>query len=422
MIESEISIDNIQEKSWFLTGLFITMPFFSLGGINFYNYGLLIYLILGIFKGKFYYHKESFSFILFLIAMFISTVVGYSVVPLVWANYSMVTIVKSSFLLMLIVFVSSESDFTQSRSYFLKGIIYAAFAHLIWILLQYVTFKVGGIDLNLLAFGQATPRQNSGIVLTGLSWERANSVIALVIAIILLKNVFLKVLLMVGVFATASRTGIIMLLAVLCYDIIAFFKKKNRKVEFHISFWKLVTGILVVVFVIYLLTNNTIKQSLNYTLTRFERLFTGGDDYSSSSVDGHVLYYQWLSEVMPKLPLRVILFGCGTNISGWVYSVFFNKVLDNGPWSIECDFVAVLFGNGIIGLVLYYYNFIKLFVKQNSEELRKILLSIFVGTFLYGFLASSLSLILMMFCISPVNRRISNLRKSPKKLMDNVLD
>ena len=38
MIESEISIDNIQEKSWFLTGLFITMPFFSLGGINFYNY------------------------------------------------------------------------------------------------------------------------------------------------------------------------------------------------------------------------------------------------------------------------------------------------------------------------------------------------------------------------------------------------
>ena len=158
--------------------------------------------------------------------------------------------------------------------------------------------------------------------------------------------------------------------------------------------------------------NNEIRQYFDYTIVRFQRLFTGGNDYSVNSVqiDGHVLYYQWLLPTLKQLPLIQVLFGCGTGISGWLYTILYGRFPTIGPWGIETDFVGLILGNGIIGATLYYYNSLKIFFSQQNRKLKKIMLAILVGTFMYSFLGSSISILLMIFCL-PLSVEEENTQK-----------
>lgn len=395
-----IKIETIKRLCWVFTGLFITMPYFSLGGINLYNWALILYLIIVISQGKLFYRKEAISLYILFVLLIISSLLSTTIVPFEWSVVSLSTVVKSAVVMMAILFFSSEKDISVARNELLKGLFYAAIAHLIWMSFQYVAYHTGGVDLNYLVFGKQSPRQNGAIALTGLTWERASTICALLFGGIYTDKAIFKLLFVIGIFMTSSRTGIIMLSVVILYDIVAYLSKREYHVNFNISFPALVITLVTIVLLIVILQNDAVQKNIDYTIIRFQRVFTGGDDYTSTAVDGHILYYQWFWPALKMIPTRELLFGCGTNISGWVYATYFGRFPELAPWSIETDFLAIIFGNGIIGAIAYYYNFIKLFVKQKNTKLKKIILSIFVGTFFYGFLASSLSLIIMVLCVS----------------------
>lgn len=265
--------------------------------------------------------------------------------------------------------------------------------------MQQLFYSLKGIDLNFKVFGIASPIQNGGLVLTGFSWERANAIIALIIGMILTDNQFVKVIFVAGSLLTASRTGIGIIACIIVYDILISHGKIHYKI--NISIKKLFIYISVALLIIFLMQNNKIRQYFDYTIVRFQRLFTGGNDYSVNSVqiDGHVLYYQWLLPTLKQLPFIQVLFGCGTGISGWFYTALYGRFPTIGPWGVETDFVGLILGNGIIGAILYYYNSLKIFFLQQNRKLKKIMLAIFVGTFMYSFLGSSVSILLMIFCL-----------------------
>ncbi len=383
----------------FLSGLFCTMPVFSLGGLNFYNYPLILYVIINLFRGKLFLYGKERSLYVFLLCMFISSLLSFSIVPNIWSSYSLRFAFKISILIILLLLVSSKKDLISGRNFFLKGLYYAAFIQFFWICMQQLFYSVKGIDLNLMVFGIASPVQNGGLALTGLSWERANAIIALIIGMILTDNQFIKILFIIGSLLTASRTGIGIIIAIFIYDI--FISRGQIKFRRNISIKNLVIYISVILLAIFILQSSVIRQYFNYTVIRFQRLFTGGDDYSVNSVqvDGHILYYQWLLPTLKRLPFIQLLFGCGTGISGWVYSVMYNRFTTGGPWGVETDFVGLILGNGLVGAVLYYYNSLKILISQQNQKLKKIMLAILVGTFMYSFLGSSISVLLMIFCL-----------------------
>ena len=382
-------IDNIRNICLLLCGFFCTMPVFSIGGLNFYNYPLLLYVIINFFCGKLYFDSKKISMCIFLLSLFLSTLLSFSIVPSNWSSYSLKFSFKISILMLLLLLVSSRDDLIVGRKYFLKGLYYAAFAQLFWICMQQLFYSFKGIDLNLVVFGIASPIQNGGLALTGLSWERANAIIALIIGMILTDNKFVKAIFIVGSLLTASRTGVGIIVVIIIYDILILHGQFKYKV--NISIKNLFIYICIAVLTVFLLQSSVTRQYFDYTIVRFQRLITGGNDYSVNSVqvDGHILYYQWLLPALKQLPFVQVLLGCGTGISGWVYSVLYNRFTTGGPWGIETDFVGLILGNGLIGAILYYYNSLKIFFSQKNQKLKKIMLAIFVGTFMYSFLAVS---------------------------------
>lgn len=403
----KLEINDIKSYCIFLIGFFCTMPVFNLCGLSLYNYPLIIYIFLSLIRGNLFFSKKRLSLYFLLVCLFISSLISFTIVDKEWANYSLKFSLKISLLMLLLLFTLSEEDIYEYRYILLKGIFYAACAHLCWMFFQEALYIAGHIDLNLLVFGVSTPTQNGGLVLSGLSWERANPVIALMIGIIIAKNKFVKFVFFIGMIATASRTAMGMVAVLLFYDFFLRLRKKKLSLKTTVSYRKLGIILCIIIAVIFTLTNSTIRNYINYTVVRFERLFTGGNDYSTSSnvVDGHLLYYQWLIPTLQKLPIIQVLFGCGTGISGWVYSTMYgynpfygvNPIIK--PWGLETDFVGLILGNGIIGAILYYYTSIKFFLKQNNLKLKKIMLIIIAGTFMYSFLTTSLSIILLIFCV-----------------------
>ena len=225
---------------------------------------------------------------------------------------------------------------------------------------------------------------------------------------ILTDNKFVKAIFIVGSLLTASRTGVGIIVVIIIYDILILHGQFKYKV--NISIKNLFIYICIAVLTVFLLQSSVTRQYFDYTIVRFQRLITGGNDYSVNSVqvDGHILYYQWLLPALKQLPFVQVLLGCGTGISGWVYSVLYNRFTTGGPWGIETDFVGLILGNGLIGAILYYYNSLKIFFSQKNQKLKKIMLAIFVGTFMYSFLGSSISVLLMIFCL-PSDDKIENI-------------
>lgn len=407
----------------FLSGFFCTMPVFSLGGLSLYNYPLFLYLLITVCKGKLYFHKNVIYIYILLLSLLISGLASFLIVPNNWATYSIKLTLKLSIIMFLLLSVISDSDVIIDRNYFFKGLFFAACAHIIWIFLQQQFYTLFNIDLNYVLFGVVTHVQNGGLVLSGLSWERANPIIALIIGIILTDNKIIKLIFTIGILVTASRTGIGILVIIFFYDLLNKLLNNEFKFKFKFSIRKLALFLCILLLLVIVVSNKTIQNYFNYTLIRFQRLIIGGNDYtnSSSEIDGHILYYQWLIPTLKQLPFLQILFGCGTGISGWVYTTFYPKEVAlqamNGPWGLETDFVGLVLGNGIVGTFLYYYASLKLFFTQKNIKLKKITLAILVGTFMYSFLSTSLSILLMIFCLSTVMK--GNLDES-SYVMENL--
>ena len=83
-----------------------------------------------------------------------------------------------------------------------------------------------------------------------------------------------------------------------------------------------------------------------------------------------------------------------------MYTQLYHRFPNYGPWNVECDFVALILGNGILGFLIYYVMLLKSFFDTKSEARKKIIILFVVGSFFYQFFTSTLGFLLIVFAFN----------------------
>ena len=114
------------------------------------------------------------------------------------------------------------------------------------------------------------------------------------------------------------------------------------------------------------------------------------------SANTHLYYLTSISAITMKNDLISNLFGYGPGCSGYALSALMNFYATSDKWSIECDYVNQLWSYGYIGFVVYYYWYLKNYVK--TIRLDKKYVALFTA-FLFEGLLYNITFNWMLFLI-----------------------
>lgn len=398
----EFNLISYKRKLFFLIGLFSTLGalIINIGGMDLavLNIFIALALIIQIASGKFYISKYKIPIILLFLTMIISTFGNSSSLVGNWQSESIKGTIKFVFFLAPFCILYSDKELFEYREVFFKGLKVSAYIQLLWELLQIAFWNIANISINEVVFGQMlgikirrswTFISDERFRPTGVSWEPANLSLALVIGYCLSKNRYSKVLFIVGTILSTSRTGIILISICVLLDLYKYFRgiRKNKDIEF-----KKVTLILIIIMIIISLCTCLIfsNEIVNYINVLVENIVTTINKLSlshlmeDSSANVHTMYYLKAPFILFNSNLFNIFFGYGTFVAGYPYSSMLNVYTWQTGWNPESDFITLLMGNGIIGLVLYYLILYKCFkFNRNDFSKLKILASITIAGILY---------------------------------------
>lgn len=90
------------------------------------------------------------------------------------------------------------------------------------------------------------------------------------------------------------------------------------------------------------------------------------------------------------------MFGYGPGCSGYAQSELMNFYATSDKWSIECDYVNQLWSYGYIGFAMYYYWYLKNFVKTINLDKKYVAL---FAAFLFEGLLYNITFNWMLFLI-----------------------
>ena len=374
--------------------------FLGLYNIPFFGFFILKFVQ----RKKFLIHKDLKRVYFFAISLAISEIFSWTLVDKDWYMLSLRAALKMIMVIFLIL-MNSNDILLKIRKDLLAGIKLAAIVNFVWIIFEIIFWKIGNIMLNTVVFGVKTTYEGTNnITYTGLSWERADTVLVFAIVTALSRNIKIRLVCLIGTILTSSRTGLLMLVIIYAYEIVDFIKKRKGslkiKKETIIKVFIIVMGI----FLIFLLKSNLVKyvtNNLNYIIDRIKGFIYNVNEYSVSEIDPHKLYYMWLPYTLKHSNLLQLFFGSGTRISGWLYTAFFGRFQGKGPWSIECDFISILLGNGLLGLLVYYSMLIIGYFRCRDKQYKAILFMLIITSFTYQFYTSTLGLILIIILQVP---------------------
>lgn len=405
---------------WTMVGILINMPILQiniLGGFGLYNIVLIIILFKRIRKKSVRMNKAKTTLLLFFLCMFISLIVASYTVPREWFLSSLRGTMKLAVLLMGLLIFLDDTYTLRYRSFFFNGVIVAAYVDFVWIVAQSLLWNIARVSLNERIFGISMLVQNKGdLVLTGLSWERANAAILFSMAYVLCKKPIFRVMCVISVLMTSSRTGLLLLMIAFLSD----FSGKLSKKKMQVILKRVIVVILLIALILIIGRTARIGvvvklfERLDYLITRIQYIYLKTNDWGANELDFHIQYILWIPKALSSIPFLQTLFGCGTRISGWVYTTVFGRFALGGPWNIECDLAAILFGNGIVGLLLYYLSLFKAIKLNKRNELHTILYLFLIGGIVYVFYTSTLSLIVITLCLVRPKTEGMNIRRLQK--------
>ena len=342
-----ISYKSIENKLFFLLGLFTSMSLLQIPigtmSVSPFNAIMYIIFIFELLKAKLAVpDTNGVIYFVYLICITISTVINSSFVPSNWNTANFIAVFNSWILGFLLIFVN-KNILRSVKIFFINGLKLNAWIQLTWGILQFIIYKVSGQALNEIFFEDTLHLQLShassniydGINrLTGLNWEPAYFGLALIIGYLLSNKLWKKLLFIVGVVLSASRTSLLTLIAVIIvqeiYKLVKFKEKKKtyfQKQEVMITF-----TILLVIIVGIILNFQEIINTFLSTAMRFQNF----DLDPSSRV--HSFYYQVLGDILfSKFSLAQLLFGIGPASSGYAYTLWYDlyPYLISNAWNIE---------------------------------------------------------------------------------------
>lgn len=396
------------KRTFYLMGVVSTLNalMIKIGGnqLALLNFIIIVLIILQLFSGeiKLTLYKYKIGLICLLIVFLVSSVGSMYNTNLQWFNESIKVSVKYVLFLVPLCLIFGDKELIKYRIYYLKGLLISAYIQLAWEILQLALWHYNSSSLNEIVFDKMLKIQsdhtwtfisNGQFRPSGVSWEPANLGMALIVGFILSKDIKGKILFSIGIFLSTSRTSILMWS--LCVVIYLFIYIKNqlklRKTVVSSKFILMILLIVILGIILTLIKGNYIINSILLTL---DKLKISNQMNDSSSLT-HAGYYLKAFDIFRKENLYQILLGYGTKIAGYPYTKFFG-IYDwiNAPWTPESDFVTILFGNGIIGFLLYY-KFMLSNLKYNRYDKKNYLLIVnfIFGGMLYVYIGSTWTLL-----------------------------
>ena len=407
-----ISYESIENKLFFLLGLFTSVSLLQIpiGTMSVSPFNAIMYIIFvfELLKVKLAVpDTNGVIYFVYLICITISTVINSSFVPNNWNTANFIAVFNSWILGFLLIFIN-KNILRSVKKFFINGLKLNTWIQLTWGILQFIIYKVSGQALNQIIFedtlhlqlSHATSNIYDGINrLTGLNWEPAYFGLTLIIGYLLSNKLWKKLLFIVGVVLSASRTSLLTLIAVIIvqeiYRLVKFKEKKKnyfQKREVIITF----TILLVIVIGIILNFQEIINTFLS-TAMRFQNL----DLDPSSRV--HSFYYQVLGDILfSKFSLAQLLFGIGPASSGYAYTLWYDlyPYLISNAWNIENGLADIIVGSGVLGTVRVYWWFINNFrIGKNNKVAFALIIGILVGAITYSYFVNWIWVVVMFISL-----------------------
>ncbi len=330
------------------------------------------------------------------------------------AKDAFVLVFKISILVIGISAWFSDKQLKIIVGQFNKYFVYGAFIQMVWSWLERLSYSIFYFKLNDYIFGEILSLesshalsfiQNDAIRPSGLSWEPANLALTLVIGFILSEKKWQKILFATSIVLSTSTTGLVMLLSILMFDFLY---------NFRLSFAKIRNSIIlgVALLIVGMIIDET-SGTISYNIEKLSSLFDVTDSNMSTAFI-HFLYYYYLLDVLQMQETMNLIFGSGSLLAGNVYSGagIINYYLLGKWWNPESDFITILIGNGLIGVIIYYYFLIKLLVTkyiENKVAEFKIVFVILIGGFTYLFATFTWPFIIIsILCYKDENNNRNN--------------
>lgn len=397
------SIDKTLEVIAFSLGFFASIPLVRVATISLYVWLMVIATLALIISCRLKFRFTPFHFVWF--SAIITFVLNQSILPKSWGQNNF-----NGFIAITLVALVADTLFSGSNRarLYIKGVLAASKIQIIWIIIQFITYKLLSIDINqfifntLLGMTETTSQYKAtGLTPSGLCWNAGGIAAALLAQFALGDKGYWRVLCVVAGLLTQSSTLFIGLTMLLIFKACLLFKKRHEAI---ISKSALVTigGFVIVVASALICVPafaSAVETVIRSLIDRLMMLF--GLSTYDSSFDAHLSYYTNLPLLVDKMDFTQILFGYGIDCSGLPYSDLTSQYWWMESWFLESDPMNSFLGMGLIGLVSIYL-FLFSTVKKTwvTNRITSLLILTFIGCGFFYDLQSVLYYWLFMFEIA----------------------
>lgn len=342
-----------------LFGFLAPAPIISIFSITTYVWFLLI-TALGIIiysvRKKFKYIKKlENTYLYYAIVVYLSALLCILRMPETWKADSITFLIQFSATFLIYIFFTGYKEVKVIIS-FVQGIYLSAVIQMIWGYMQLLLYKMG-IDLNTIVFGKILHMypgvathysEYGGIKVSAFCWNAGNFAPLMIIGYVLSKKPYVKIAFILISLLSGSRTLMLgMLFCITIKVLIGIYEKKkvSRTLMLIIG-----AGAIAVVVVFILKAKIIIPRIARSiaVLNVFNNFYTEG------STNTHILYLLRIFDVTKKNDILSNLIGYGPNCSGYAFVKHYRFYTDIGKWSMECDYVNILWNYGYLGFITYY--------------------------------------------------------------------
>lgn len=379
--------NSILEKLFFMAGLTAGMTcigFYSdNGGVTLFTFVQFLLVLAGLFLKQPIIKEDRIksAFFIFVVCIFVSTSVGAFRLPEIYQKKCISELISYAIGMTSFYLLYNEDDLREYGFHFIKGIKINFVVQIVWSIMQFITGNFMGFSLNY-QVGLYMPKQLPITEVSGLTWERAELSLVLVVGYILFReNTILRFLALVCLIMTGSRTALIMsvVLVVFSIDFKRLFQNKNGK-GINITNSMI---LLVVVVVISLFWNNLYEV--------FDATYTSLINYRyNASGMGHLNLYKYFPVIIENLSLVDWLIGFGSGCSGLPYSLYAGRNVGL-VWSVESTILAFFFSYGIVGFsawLVWMFNCSRKCKKNGKKEIAKLYYIVLIGSVFYALLSN----------------------------------
>lgn len=287
------------------------------------------------------------------------------------------------------------------RNYFVGAIVKLAQINCLWALIQFVFWTIWKIDFNNLLFveiihgflGDQWSVYNQSIEngiliknlrISGLNFEPACFSFVMLLGYIYDNKRWHKILYILLLFISLSRTGIVVAAFILFFDGISAMRHMKR------STLKKAFGAfaLLIVLLVGIMRSPIGAGVYNQVCVLMARFALIGNSNVGDGTYRHIMYIFWAiqSWLFSLNPLQKMI-GIGYRVSGVVFSEnlelrpMLQSSMVNQAWAIENDYADILLGTGIMGFFSIYSFFHSIYVRTGENVRKAIKMILVFGVF-----------------------------------------